>query len=69
MFNKTISNFGFKKNMEDNCIYAKFKNRRFIFLLLCVDDILLTCTDNNLVLETKIFLSSHCNMKDLDETS
>jgi hypothetical protein len=55
--------------MEDNCIYAKFKNRRFIFLLLCVDDILLTCTDNNLVLETKIFLSSHCNMKDLDETS
>lgn len=26
-FDKTISNFKINKNIEDNCIYAKFKNR------------------------------------------
>ena len=25
-FDSTIRNFGFQKNIEDNCVYAKFKN-------------------------------------------
>jgi hypothetical protein len=33
-FDETIRNFGFKENEEDNCIYAKFRNRKFIFLYL-----------------------------------
>ena len=40
-FNQTIKSFGFKENIEDNCIYAKFKNGKYIFLILYVDDILL----------------------------
>jgi hypothetical protein len=40
-FYETIRKFGFKQNEEDNCVYAKFKNRKFIFLVLYVDDILL----------------------------
>jgi hypothetical protein len=68
-FDETIRKFGFKKNDENNCIYAKFKNRKFIFLVLYVDDILLASSDVHLLLETKSFLSSHFNMKDLGEAS
>jgi hypothetical protein len=68
-FDETIRKFGFKDNEEDNCIYAKFKNEKFIFLVLYVDDILLASSDVHLLLETKSFLSSHFDMKDLGEAS
>jgi hypothetical protein len=59
--------FGFKENEEYNCIYAKSKNRKFIFLILYVDDILLASSDVNLLLETKRFLSSNFDTEDLNE--
>jgi hypothetical protein len=67
-FDETIKKFGFKEN-EDNCIYAKFKNGKFIFLILYVDDITtyFASSDVNLLLETKKFLSSNFDMKDLGE--
>jgi hypothetical protein len=68
-FDETIRNFGLKENEEDNYIYAKFKNRKFIFLILYVDGILLASSDVNLLLETKMLLSSNCDMKDLGEAS
>jgi hypothetical protein len=68
-FDETVRKFGFKENEEDNCIYAKFKNGRFIFLILYVDDILLASSDIDLLLETKKFLSSKFDMKDLGEAS
>ena len=49
--------------------YAKFKNGKYIFLILYVDDILLASSDVNLLLETKKFLSSNFDMKDLGEAS
>jgi hypothetical protein len=36
--------------MEDNCIHAKFKNEKYIFLVLYVYDILLARGDKNLLL-------------------
>ena len=60
---------GFKENVEDNCVYAKFKNGKFIFLVLYVDDILLASSDVSLLQETKKFLSSKFDMKDLGEAS
>jgi hypothetical protein len=68
-FGKIIRKFGFKENEEDNCIYAKFKNKKFIFLVLYVDDILLASSDVHLLLKIKGFLSSHFDMKDLDKAS
>ena len=68
-FDQTIRNFEFKDNVEDNCAYAKFKNGKFIFLVLYVDDILLASSDVSLLLEIKKFLSSKFNMKDLGEVS
>jgi hypothetical protein len=57
------------KNEEDNCIYAKFKSGKFIFLILYIDDILLASSDVSLLLETKRFLFSNFDMKDLSEAS
>jgi hypothetical protein len=54
-FDETVRKFGFKEN-EDNCIYAKFKNRKFVFLILYVDDILLASSDIDLLLEIKKIL-------------
>ena len=68
-FDSTIRKFGFQENVENNCIYAKFNNGKYIFLVLYVDDILLASSDVNLLLETKKFLSSKFDMKDLDEGS
>ena len=42
-----------KKNEKDNSIYTKFKNGKFIFQILWIDDILLTSNDVNLSLEKK----------------
>ena len=54
----------FKEKVEDNCVYAKFKNGKFIFLVLYVDDILLASSDVSLLLETKKF-----DIKNLGEAS
>jgi hypothetical protein len=68
-FDETIRSFDFKENVEDNCIYAKFRNGKFIFLILYVDDILLASSNVRLLLKTKRFLSSNFDMKDLGEAS
>jgi hypothetical protein len=49
--------------------YAKFRNGKFIFLILYVYDILLVSSDVSLLLETKMLLSSNLYMKDLSEAS
>ena len=58
---------GFKENVKDNYVYAKFKNGKFIFPVLYVDDILLASSDVSLLLETKKFLSLKFDMKELGE--
>jgi hypothetical protein len=68
-FDETIRSIGFKENEEDNCIYAKFRSRKFIFLILYLDDILLASSDVSLLLESKMFLFSNFDMKDLGEAS
>ena len=64
---KQWESFGFKENEKDNSVYAKFKNGKFIFHILWIDDILLTSSDVNLSLEKKKFLSSSFNINDLGE--
>jgi hypothetical protein len=48
-FDQTIRKNCFEGNKEDNCIYAKFKNGKYIFLVLHVNGILLTGGDKNLL--------------------
>jgi hypothetical protein len=54
-FDEVIKKFGFMENQVDNCIYVKIKGSMFIILVLYVDDILLACSDKNLLHETKGF--------------
>jgi hypothetical protein len=66
-FNQSIRKFSFEENKEDDCIYAKFKKGKYIFLVLYVDDILLTCSDKDLLVGRDSFLSSNIDMKDMEK--
>ena len=68
-FHKIISSFGYVINPADECIYHKFSVSKYIFLVLYVDDILLDTNDINLLSDTKTFLSSNFEMKDLGNAS
>ena len=45
----------------------KVSGSKYIFLILYVDDILLTANDTDLFVETKQLLFSHFDMKNLEE--
>ena len=56
-------------NRVNECIYHKFSVNKYIFLVLCFDDILLATNDLNLLHDTKKFLSKNFEMKDLGNAS
>ena len=68
-FDEVVTANGFKENIVDQCIYMKVSRRKYIFLDLYVDDILLPANDTNLLVDTKQLLFSHFDMKDLGEVS
>ena len=68
-FHSVVSSYGFVENKVDQCIYCKVSGRKFIFLILYVDDILLASSDLGLLHETKRMLSKNFDMKDLGEAS
>ena len=47
----------------------KVSGSKYIFLVLYVDDILLTANDTDILVEIKQLLFSHFDMKDLREAS
>ena len=68
-FHEIITAFDFTENIVDPCIYLKFSGSKFIFLILYVDDILLASSDLGLLRETKDYLSTNFEMKDMGEAS
>jgi len=68
-FNDTIVSFGFEENTVDRCIYLKVSGSKVIFLILYVDDILLATNDLGVFHETKKFLSSKFEMKDMGDAN
>ena len=68
-FNNTITSFGFKENIVDQCIYLKVSGSKFIFMILYVDDILLASSDLGLLGETKEYLSKNFHMVDMGEAN
>ena len=67
-FNDIVVSFGFNENTVDWCIYLKVSESKVIFLILYIDDILLATNNLGLLHETKKFLSSNFEMKDMGET-
>jgi hypothetical protein len=68
-FDEVIRSFGFTEIKVDNRIYVKFKGKDFTILVLYVDDILLASSDKNMLYQTKSFLYSNFDMKDLRDAS
>jgi len=68
-FNDTIVFFGFKENTVDRYMYLKVSGSKVIFPILYVDYILLATNDLGLLHETKKFLSSNFEMKDMGKAS
>ena len=68
-FHEVIASFGFEENIMDQCIYQKVSVSKICFLVLYVDDILLTTNDKGLLYEVKQFLSKNFDMKDMGEAS
>ena len=68
-FNDIIASFRFMENTIDQCIYLKVSGSKVIFLIMYVDDILLAINDLGLLHETKKFLSSNFEMKDMGGAS
>ena len=44
-FDETIKTFGFEQNVDEPCVYKYIKETKVVFLVLCVDDILLIGND------------------------
>ena len=61
-----ISN-GFPINDADKCIYNKVENNSCIIICLYVDDMLIFGTNLQVAINTKSFLRSKFDMKDLGE--
>ena len=66
-FNNTLINNGFKVNSSDTCVYSKLFGANCIIICLYVNDMLIFGTNMELINNTKLFLSSHFEMKDLGE--
>ncbi|CAN1246025.1 Retrovirus-related Pol polyprotein from transposon TNT 1-94 [Linum grandiflorum] len=64
-FNSTISDFGFKPTSSYTCVYTKWFGNSYVILCLYVDDMLIFSSDMSAITETKAFLSSKFEMKDL----
>ena len=44
-FDETIKTYGFEKNVDEPCVYKYIKEKKVVFLVLYVDDILLIGND------------------------
>ena len=68
-FYKAILTIGFVMTNEDHCVYVKRVDKSLLILSLYVDDILLAGNDMELINETRKWLSSVFEMKDMGVTN
>ena len=66
-FDHVLVTNGYSINNDDKCIYIKYEDNTYVVTYLYVDDMLIFGTSLQVVCETKKFLSSKFDMKDLRE--
>ncbi|KAG9450499.1 hypothetical protein H6P81_010464 [Aristolochia fimbriata] len=66
-FHKVITEYGFKPNLYDPCVYTQVSGGKFVIMSLYVDDILLMGNDLDMVLRIKEWLKTQFDMKDMGE--
>ena len=68
-FNEVVKAFGFVKNEKEPCVFKKFSGSSIVFLIFCVDDILLIGNDIPMLEVVKDSLKNSFAMKDLGEAT
>ena len=68
-FNETIKTYGFEQNVDEPCVYKYIKEKKVVFLVLYVADILLSGNDVKTLSNVKKWLAEQFQMKDLGEAS
>ena len=68
-FDETIKTYGFKENVDEPCVYKYIKEKKVVFLVLYVDDILLIGNDVETLSNVKKWLAEQFQLKDLGEAS
>ena len=66
-FDHVLVTNGYSINDVDKCIYSKYKDNTCVVICFYVDDMLIFGTSLEVVCETKKFLGSKFDMKDLGE--
>ena len=66
-FDHVLVTNGYSINNGDKCIYIKYEDNTYVVTYLYVDDMLIFGTTLEVVCETKKFLNSKFDMKDLGE--
>ena len=56
-FDETIKKYGFEKNVNEPCVYKYIKEKKVVFLVLYVDDILLIGNDVETLSNVKNWLA------------
>jgi hypothetical protein len=64
-FSEVLINFGFKHSTADPSLFCLHRESGAVFLLLYVDDIVLTGSDPQLISLVKVLLQKHFKIKDL----
>lgn len=68
-FDETIKTYGFEQIIDEPCVYKYIKEKRVVFLVLYVDDILFIGNDVEILSNVKKWLAEQFQMKDLGEAS
>ncbi|KAL2512492.1 Gag/pol protein [Abeliophyllum distichum] len=68
-FDEVIKTYGFDQNFDEPYVYKRIQDKKVIFLVLYVDDILLIGNDVGVLSSTKAWLAQQFHMKDLGEAS
>ena len=68
-FHEIVMSNHFEMMDEDHCVYVKRSNKKFVILILYVDDILLDGNNVEYLLTIKEWLSFNFQMKDMGEAS
>ena len=64
-FDSVMMTNGFKINECDKCVYVKNTEHGFVIICLYVDDILIMCSNNEVIKTTKEMFNNKFEMKDL----
>ena len=69
IFDQAIKCYGFIQIPDEPCVYKKIADKKVVFLILYVDDILLIGNDVKTLISVKHWLAEQFDMKDLGEAN